>query len=78
MPEGRLKYIDKPAKTRDELIRQNDLPLHSKAANKSWYKQFDKTFRKKNHINLACCNCIDCRLRRLLEKKKKIYEFKEV
>ena len=55
-------------KNREKLIRER-VPIHSKVPSELFYKNFNKTFGNKNkgHINLACCECIKCKLRRLVD-----------
>ncbi|MFA5154018.1 MAG: hypothetical protein WC554_15820 [Clostridia bacterium] len=56
-------------KNREQLIRERT-PIHSKVPNDLFYKNFKDTFGDYNHVNLACCECINCRIRRIKENRK--------
>jgi hypothetical protein len=57
-------------KNREQLIRERT-PIHSKVPSELFYEHYDGTFNNDyNHVNLACCECINCRLRRIKEERK--------
>lgn len=55
-------------KNREQLIRERT-PIHSKVPTELFYKNYNETFGDKDHINLACCECIACQNRRKKERK---------